>query len=281
MIPITIRGNSELAVSRCTCAGTAVAGLLQPVSAPVKPLRGEARESDEQKGSYGQILKSSALVGGAQVANVATGILRTKAMALLLGPAGFGLFGLYGSIAGLAQNIAGMGINSSGVRQIADAVGSGDNARVAHTTAVLKWTSAILGLLGTLALVGLSRQVSTLTFGNPERAGAVSLLSITVFLSLVAGGQTALIQGMRRISDLAKMNVLGAFFGVCTSVPLVYFFREKGVVPSLIAVAAMTILTSWWYSRKIEVPSAAISFSDVPKEASALLKLGSAFMASS
>jgi PST family polysaccharide transporter len=43
----------------------------------------------------------------------------------------------------------------------------------------------------------------------------------------------------------------------------------------------MTILTSWWYSRKIEVPSAAISFSDVPKEASALLKLGSAFMASS
>ena len=49
-------------------------------------------------------------------------------MAMLLGPAGFGLFGLYGSIANLTQSLAGMGINSSGVRQIAEAVGSGDKA---------------------------------------------------------------------------------------------------------------------------------------------------------
>ena len=44
-------------------------------------------------------------------------------MALLLGPAGFGLMGLYTSILALTQAIAGMGINQSGVRQIAEAVG--------------------------------------------------------------------------------------------------------------------------------------------------------------
>ena len=81
----------------------------------------------------------------------------------------------------------------------------------------------------------------------------MSLLSIAVFFSLVSAGQGALIQGMRRIADLAKMNVLGALFGVCIGIPLVYFFRERGVVPSLVSVAAMTILTSWWYSRKIDI----------------------------
>src|ERR1700720_4961352 len=86
------------------------------------------------KGTYGQILKSSALVGGSSVINIAIGIVRTKAMALLLGPAGYGLFGLYGSIANLAQSLAGMGVNSSGVRQIAAAVGSGDSAQIALTT---------------------------------------------------------------------------------------------------------------------------------------------------
>ena len=45
-------------------------------------------------------------------------------MALLLGPSGFGLAGLYLSVASVTQSIAGMGINSSGVRQIAEAVGS-------------------------------------------------------------------------------------------------------------------------------------------------------------
>ena len=39
----------------------------------------------------------------------------------------------------------------------------------------------------------------------------MSLLSIAVFFTLVSGGQGALIQGMRRIADLAKMNILGHY----------------------------------------------------------------------
>jgi antigen flippase len=101
-----------------------------------------------QKHSYGQILKSSALIGGASVVNIAIGIVRTKVMAVLLGPAGFGLFGLYGSIANLTQSIAGMGINSSGVRQIAEAVGSDNTERIAQTTTVLGRISIFLGVMG-------------------------------------------------------------------------------------------------------------------------------------
>ncbi len=277
MLPVVINSNAELVVAPCTCA-RARADADQQVNVVCTRPKLESLASAE--GSYGQILKSSALIGGAQVANIAIGIVRTKAMAMLLGPAGFGLFGLYGSIASLTQSVAGMGINSSGVRQIAEAAGSGDQMRIGQTTAVLRRTSVVLGLLGAALLLVFSRPLSRLTFGSTNRASAVSLLSIAVFFSLVSAGQGALIQGMRRIADLAKMNVLGALFGVCTGIPLVYFFRERGVVPSLVSVAAMTILTSWWYSRKIDVQTPTVTLSQVRKEASALLKLGSAFMAS-
>jgi antigen flippase len=280
MLPITVQQNGELAVSRCTCGTGGVSSDVQTLPAPVVPVPPPNRTSVKEKGSYHEILKSSTLVGGASVLNIAIGIIRTKAMAMLLGPAGFGLFGLYGSIAGLTQSIAGMGINSSGVRQIAEAAGAGDKMRIAQTAAVLRRTSIVLGLLGGVLLLVFSRQVSRLTFGSTEPAAAVCLLSVAVFFSLVSAGQGALIQGMRRIADLAKMSVLGALFGVCTSIPLVYFFREKGVVPALVSVAAMTILTSWWYSRKIEIEVPTVTLSDVRQEASALLKLGSAFMAS-
>jgi len=253
MINITIGGNNELTVSRCTCVGTAFNNDLPVMAAPAGTAEHVAPVVAKVKGSYEQILKSSALIGGSQVANIAIGIVRTKAMAMLLGTAGFGLFGLYGSIASLTQSVAGMGINSSGVRQIAEAAGSGDKTRIAQTTAVLRRTSIILGLLGATLLLVFCRQVSRLTFGSPDRARAVALLSIAVLLTLVAGGQTALIQGMRRIADLAKMSVLGALFGTAVSIPLVYFFREKGVVPSLVTVAAMTIATSWWYSRNLDI----------------------------
>jgi enterobacterial common antigen flippase len=232
-----------------------------------------------EKHTYDQILKSSALVGGSQAVSIAIRIVRTKAMALLLGPAGFGLFGLYQSIASLTQNIAEMGINTSGVRQIAEAVGSGDAERIAMTSAVLRRTAIFLGLLGAGLLLVFCRQASIVTFGSDQHATAIALLSVAVFFQLVSDGQGALIQGMRRIRDLAKMGVWGALYGTLISIALVYFFRDNGVVPALVGTAGMTIVASWWYARKIHVPALSVPFSQVRQEARALLTLGFAFMA--
>jgi len=232
------------------------------------------------KHTYGQILKSSVLVGGASIVNIGIGIVRTKAMALWLGPSGFGLMGLYGSILNFAQAIAGMGINSSGVRQIAAAAGSGDTQRIAKTAAVLRRTAIFLGLLGAFLLVVLCKPVSKLSFGNYDHAIPIALLSLAVFFGSVSGGQGALIQGMRRIGDLAKMGVLGGVYGAVISVVLVYFFRKQGIVPSLIAIAATSVLMSWWFSRKVKFETPPMSASQIGHEAGGLLKLGFAFMAS-
>ncbi len=230
--------------------------------------------------SYGQILKSSAIIASSSMINIAIGIVRTKAMALLLGPSGVGLIGLYSSVTDLTQSIAGMGINSSGVRQIAEAVGTGDALRIARTAQVLRRTAIFLGLLGAVFLIGFSTELSVLTFGSDQHANGVVLLSLAVFFNLVSSGQGALIQGMRRIADLAKMGVLGTLFGTCVSIPMVYFLREEGIVPSLIIVAAMMLVTSWWYRRKIQLKTISMTVFEISQEQSALLKLGFAFMSS-
>ena len=238
------------------------------------------RAGTPEKPSYGEILKSSALIGFSTLINLAIGIIRTKAMALWLGPAGFGLMGLYSSIADLAQSIAGMGINASGVRQIAEAVGAGDTERIARAVVVLRRTAVLLGVLGAAFLIAFSRQVSALTFGTEQHATAVRLLSATVLFSCLSGGQAALLQGMRRISDLVKMGVLGAASGTIISIPIVYALREDGIVPSLICGAAVSLIVSWWYSRKITIRTPSMTAAQTRHEAAALLKLGFAFMAS-
>lgn len=236
--------------------------------------------SGSDRPTYGQILKSSALIGGSSVVNIGIGIVRTKAMAVLLGPAGMGLMGLYGAVADLAQSIAGMGIISSGVRQIAEAAGSGDAGRIARTAIVLRRIALLLGLMGAALLVLLSGPVSRLSFGDDEHAGAIALLAAAVWCRVVSDGQGALLQGLQRIADLATMGILGALSGALLSVALVYVYGQQGVVPSLLGMAAMGILTSWWYSRKIPLPRAVLTVPEVRAEAAALLKLGFAFMAS-
>jgi PST family polysaccharide transporter len=263
---------------------SSIFGNNQMLASPSEPVQKEtgavADKSAKEEESYSQILMSTALVGGSSAIKIAIGIVRTKTMAILLGPSGLGLFGLYGSITNLTQSIVGMGVNSSGVRQIADAVGTGDIERVRRTATVLRRTSILLGALGAALLVAFSKRVSMITFGSDQRASAVRLLSLAVFLSLVSDGQGALIQGMRRISDLARISVWGALFGTVITIVLVYFLRERGVALSIVAFAAMSIATSWWYSRKAGVPTLSISVFRVWHDAGDLLKLGFAFMTS-
>jgi PST family polysaccharide transporter len=233
------------------------------------------------KKSYGQILKSSALIGGASVLNIGFGIVRTKAMALLLGAHGIGLLGFYGSIVDLVRCLAGLGINNSGVRQIAEAVGTGDNQCIARTVTTLRRVAFYTGALGGLLLLVLCKPIS-LTFPEELRhPGAVALLGLAVFFGDVSAGQGALIQGLRRIADLARMNVLGAFYGTVFAIVIIYFFGEAGVVPSLVCVAALGVLTSWWYARKVKVEKVRITWSQLTGEAAGLLKLGVVFMAGS
>jgi PST family polysaccharide transporter len=247
---------------------------------PVESPSPELAEAPETKSTYGQILKSTALIGGSSVVNLAIGIFRAKTMALILGPSGVGLNGLYGSISNLAEGIAGMGINSSGVRQIAEATGTGDTARIAKTATVLRRISLYLGIGGAVILAAFSPQVSVLTFGDDTQTFAVCLLAVALLFRLVSAGQGALLQGVRRIADVARIGVLSAFFGTLITIPLVYFFKASGVAWSLVGVAGVTLFFSWWYSRDVLTEAIPITTAEVRSEALDLLKLGTAFMVS-
>lgn len=226
------------------------------------------------------ILKSSALIGASSLINVGLGALRTKAMAVLLGPAGFGLLGAFGMILDLARSVAQLGLNGSGVRQIAEAASSGDERRLAVTALVLRRVAILCALIGAIVLVVSSSAVSRLTFGTDEHATSISLLSVALFLGVVAGGQGALLQGTRRVAEQAKVSVYGALLGTIAAVSIVYFIAERGIVPSLVAAATATAALSWWYSRKVHTSGVVLVAGETARESVLLFKLGLAFLAS-
>jgi enterobacterial common antigen flippase len=230
--------------------------------------------------SYRSILKSSALIGGASMISVGIGMARTKALAMLLGPSGYGVMGALMMVADLAKVVAQVGINGSGVRQIAESVGSEDASRIALTVVVLRRVSLVCGVIGALALALFSGPVAKFTFGTEGYASSVAVLSLAVVLSVVASGQGALLQGMRRIGDMAKLAVWGSLLGTLVGIPMVYVLGTAGLAPTLVAIAGSSALASWWYSRKIKTEATAVSARMLTYEAASLLKLGMAFMAS-
>ena len=238
--------------------------------------RGDVRRSS----TYAQILRSSAIIGSSTAANVVIGLARTKAMAVLLGPAGFGLMGAFTTITDLAKGVAQFGTNSSGVRQIAEAASSDDAQRIALTTRVLRRVTLFLGIVGAVALALLALPVSQLTFGNGDHAAAIALLSLVVLLRVVSDGQGALLQGMRRIGDMARVNVVSALVGTVASIVVVYWLRDDGVAVALVALTAASTLASWWYARSVPAQAGRVDGAVMASETRELLRLGAAFMLS-
>lgn len=220
------------------------------------------------------------VIGGASALNQVLGLVRNKAVAMMLGPAGFGLMGLYTAIADVSRSVAEMGINQSGVRQIAESAAKGGMERAAVTAYVLRRATVLLGFFGAVLLFIFAEQAAELSFGDDKHAASVRLLSGVVLLRLVSDGQSALLQGLRRIGDLAKVGVLGNVYGTVALIAIIYFSGEPGIVPALLVAGALTVVTAAWYVRKLRIPVAAVPVRTVTAEANELIKLGVAFMVS-
>lgn len=247
-------------------------------TANVESASAVATSAPNRTASYGQILKSSSIVGGAQAISLLVGMIRTKMVAVLLGPGGVGLVGLYTSAIDLVRTIAALGISSSGVREVAEAVGSKDDELIGRTVRVLRRTCWVTGFLGWGLTIALASLLSRWTFGNTDHSWPLAILGLTLLLGSISGGQSALIQGSRRIGDLARLQIIGVVMGTVISVALYAWLEQRGIVPVLMVSAACSLGFSWWFSRRVPVPAAQLSWHKTVQEARRLLALGLAFM---
>lgn len=228
--------------------------------------------------SYGEILKSSSLVGGGQGITYLISMVRIKVVAVLLGPTGVGLVGLYVAATELIGTVARLGINESGVREVAEAYSTHDPVRAARTIKTLRRACWITGIFGWLATAALSYPLSLWTFSSGERAWPIAILGATVLIVSVSGGQLALLQGTRRIGDLARVGVFGAVAGTIAAIGIYGWLREKGIVPVLLATAMINLGFSWWFARKVGTLNVPVAWSETIANSKRLIGLGLAFM---
>lgn len=228
----------------------------------------------EQKSSYRSIMKATSLFGGVQIFNIIIAIVRSKIIAVLLGPAGMGIVGLLTSTTGLVSSLTNFGLGTSAIRDIAAASESGDQNRINKVVVVFKRLVWITGLLGTVITFILAPWLSQLTFGNNEYTIAFMWLSCSLLFNQLASGQNVLLQGMRKLKYLAKANMLGSFIGLLISAPLYYYYRIDGIVPAIILTALFLLGITWYFARKIKIERTAVTPKETIFEGKGMLKMG-------
>ena len=218
-----------------------------------------------------------AVIGSAQAVNIVISILRMKVLAILLGPSGIGLLSIYNSLQGMVGTAAGLGMGSSGVRQIASA--KGEERELSRVRRVLLIAHLGQGVLAMLGVWLLRERISEWLFGDRSYAIEVSLIGLAIVLTLLGTAQTALLQGMRRIGDLGRVTVLSALIGTIAGLAAVWFYGEPGLVWFVVIQPLATIVIAIRYTRRLPKPAAARpSLAEIWGVWKPMAKLGVAFM---
>jgi O-antigen/teichoic acid export membrane protein len=228
----------------------------------------------EQKESYRQIFRATSIFGGVQFINIILTVIRSKLIALLLGPAGMGIAGLLTSTVLLIGSLTNLGLGKSAVKNVAEAAATGDQVRIAHLVSSFRRLVWITGVFGCFATLLLAPWLSSVTFGSSKYTIAFACLSITLIFNQLSSGQVVLLQGMRKLSLLAVANISGSVIGLLTSIPLYFFYGLNGVVPSLISTAFVTMILSWYYARKLQIPTVSTTFRMAYLEGREMMKMG-------
>lgn len=213
----------------------------------------EQVRTKEQKASYRGIFKATSLFGGVQVYQILIEIIKSKFIAVLLGPTGVGIQGLYTSGTHMIQQLSSFGLSQSAVRNVAEAYGSNDNVKISRTVTALRRLVWGTGILGMVAVILLSPVLSNSSFGDNLHIWGFVALSITLLFNQINAGQKVILQGTRKYKHLAKCTAYGMTIGLFVSIPLYYFYGTNAIVPNIIIASITALLLSWYFSRKIQI----------------------------
>ena len=219
-------------------------------------------------------MKATSIFGGVQVFNIVISIIRSKFIAVLLGPTGMGIAGLLTSTTSLIGGLTNFGLGTSAVKNVAAANVTGNQTRIAIVITVLKRWVWITGILGFLVTLGLSPWLSELTFGNHNYTLAFIWISITLLFAQLTTGQLVVLQGMRKLQYLAKANLAGSSIGLIITVPLYFLFGLDAIVPVIVIASLISLSLSWYFARKVKIKVIQVSPIRTLAEGKSMLAMG-------
>lgn len=230
--------------------------------------------------NYSGIFKTTFLFGIVQIARLFLNLVKNKVVAILLGAEGVGIISIFNNAIDLLKTGAGLGISQSAVKDISEANVSGNKREFSITITVLKKVVYFTSFLGLIITIFMSPLLSWWGFGDYKHIISYIFISIAVFFNIFLENQLSILKGMRMMRILAKTSLLSSLIGLIVGIPSIYFWREDGIVISLIATAVASTLYTVYYISKIEYDNINLSLAETYRRAKPMMSMGISLMIS-
>lgn len=231
-------------------------------------------EQSNSRNTYGNIFKALMLFGSVKFIQIFISILRSKLIAILLGPSGMGINNLLVSTTNTINGFTGCGLQTSAVREVSKAHSSNNQVKINVTISTLKILVWFTGFLGALIVFLFAKSFSILAFNNEEYTNAFRFLSVMMLFMQINVGQISLMQGTFHYKEIAKSTLAAQILSLLITIPLYYIFGKDGIVPALLVASLITVFVTAYFSRRVEYTRVKLSIKDFFTNSKCMISLG-------
>jgi len=197
-----------------------------------------------------KIFESTLIMGTSSIVVMLLDLVRIKILAVLLGPQGVGVLSVLNHFHALAATLVGLGLGTGIVKYVASFKSEGNAIAVQKVLSNSFQAVFIFSSIVLLVSILISSRLSTWMLGESGFAFFVIIYALSLPLAVYPTTINSFLQGLKRINSLARINVLRTSISLIFIIPLVFFFRLKGAVISVLAITVVHLLLSGYYLRK-------------------------------
>lgn len=227
---------------------------------------------NKNKSSFDDLIKGLGFFGSVEILKILIQIIRSKFMAILLGPAGIGLYGLYITSIGLISSITNFGLDVSGVKFLSSIKNNPEKKY--ENFNLYKSLIIITSILGFTIVIIFSPILSYFTFQDFDQQFVFFCLSIYVLFYQLGNGNNTFLRALRRKKKFAKSNLTSEFLSLIISVLFYYFLGIEGIIPALIFTSLIYFVVSQILNRENSLSISIFSLKDSLNNGKEILKTG-------
>lgn len=223
------------------------------------------------------MLKATSAIAGAKLATIAISIVRTKIIAVLLGPGGMGLINSVSSSIDLARVIFSFGLDGITVRRVAESGIENNSGNLDLTYRIAIRTALCIGLFSCLIFTLASPLLSLKFLGNWNSFGWFAVAGCSLIFAPLLGVQLAFLQGLKQSRALATCQIFASLAGTVCTIALVSLFGKFGGVVALLPVAILSLVVHHRFLTRFRPRVNEKKSFHLPTEARSLIRQGSGF----
>lgn len=221
--------------------------------------------------SQKSIIKSTGIIAFVQILKILFVFIQNKALAVIVGTAGYGIYGLFYTFSSMISSFSTIGVDQASVRQVAK---NKNDQMFGKTLWSIYFLLCSTSVFFFLIIFFLSSEISVSLFGNDKYSQQIVIIGIAILFNGLSQGFISVLNGMQKIKYIALSQIFGIITSTVCCIIFIYNYKIQGIPYFILLASIVVFLFSFFYVRKLKLPLERPNLFFLKKETQTILSIG-------